>query len=602
MKKIITSIFALVATVGVNTALQAQTFSYTGSLQSITVPACADSVIITANGAGGGVGPYNLPGKGASIRGTFKVTPGEVLNMVVGQQGTGVPSGPYYCGSGGGGTYVWNTTNSSKPMVVAGGGGGNSYGSPVGGNGSADSIPTASTSCAAGGSNGNGGAGGTCSSPVEGGGGAGWYSNGDSGLGTGNGTRSGGGGLDPANGAAGGFAGNPGAAGGYGGGGGCTGNDGAGGGGGGYNGGGGGLCGGTGNWGAGGGGGSYNAGQNQFNFAGVDSGNGSVVLYFIYAGTYPVGPIAGKTSICKGSSLTFTCDSTGGGPFVWTAPAGATINSGQGTATVNVTFNGISGNIKVVEHSLCANDSDSVAITVNNPPTVLLTTDTAVCQGMVDSVSTTVTGAGGFTYAWNTGSTNKEVLVTTTGTYSVMVTDANGCSTDAFTNVTVYPIPTVTLSAFKDTACVNWTKDSLFVSPSGGIFSGAGVTNGNFNANTAGVGSHYVYYNYTDIHGCTKVDTITVIVNACLGVADIQGADAEVKIYPNPFSDMVHVDINANGSVKATMYNMLGESMGTWQLDKGQHTLDLSNIPAGVYTFQVKTQDGMITKKFVKVN
>jgi hypothetical protein len=250
-----------------------------GNIQNWTVPCGITSVTITAYGAAGGTGLYGAGGKGAEVVGTFVVTFGEVIDVIVGQAGVG-GSGPYYCGSGGGGSYVWNTSSTTLPLVVAGGGGGSAYNSTSGG-GSATTTPVAATGsgCGAGGAGGNGGAGGggTNNGNIStGGGGAGWLSNGA------NGTVSpfAGGGSDPANGGTGGAAGSPGTTGGFGGGGGCVGNDGAGGGGGGYNGGGGGNMWNGSAWGGGGGGGSYNGGTAQTNVAATRSGAGIVTIVY----------------------------------------------------------------------------------------------------------------------------------------------------------------------------------------------------------------------------------------------------------------------------------------------------------------------------------
>ena len=529
MKRIFTNIFSVaICALGFNIA-QAQTitFNYTGSIQTDTIPACADSAIITVYGAEGGKGPYNLPGKGAIIKGTFAVTGGEVLAIIVGGKGKDTATGPYYCGSGGGGSYVWNSGSSAKPMIIAGGGGGSSYGSLVGGGGSADTNAVPSSSCSPGGVGGNGGQGGSCSAPVQGGGGAGWYSNGDSGMGTGNGTRSGGGGYCPANGGAGGFAGNPGGPGGYGGGGGCAGNDGAGGGGGGYNGGGGGLCGGIGNWGAGGGGGSYNVGVNQTNIGDSNSGDGMVVITYITS-IPRVAPVMGTDSLCQGSTAWYTCAPVLGESYTWTVPAGATINSGQGTDSVNVTFNGGSGIIKVVGMATCGNDSDSVSVVVN-------------------------------------------------------------------------PLPTLTISATKDTSCVNMTSDSLMASPMGGTFSGTGVTGSNFDPSTAGIGNHVITYTYTDVHGCTNSDSITLVVASCAGINEVNGLGNEVNMYPNPFSQTLNVDVTTNESTSVTMFDMLGNNIGTWQLKQGANAINTQSIPAGVYTIEVKTKTAILNRKFVKM-
>src|SRR5690606_18908652 len=60
------------------------TFNYTGTIDSWEVPTGVTEITIEAYGAQGG---NTNGGKGAKMQGSFSVTPGEVLNIVVGQQG-----------------------------------------------------------------------------------------------------------------------------------------------------------------------------------------------------------------------------------------------------------------------------------------------------------------------------------------------------------------------------------------------------------------------------------------------------------------------------------------------------------------------------------
>ncbi len=250
--------------------------NFTSGLQSFVVPSCVLSLTIDAYGAQGGTGPNcssRVGGLGARQRGTFSVTPGNTLSVLVG----GMGGGTYGAGGGGGASYVWDDTANDLLLIVAAGGGGAGC-AANGAPGSATTTPTASNNSAAGGSNGVGGAGGTPQSCSASGGGGGWLGSGAAGgtgtCGGGNGTAYGG-----TNALAGGSGGSGtwGGSGGFGGGGGsCCG---SGGGGGGYNGGGGGnnpdFGGGQG---SGGGGGSYNIGTNQINSAGVRTGSGEVTI------------------------------------------------------------------------------------------------------------------------------------------------------------------------------------------------------------------------------------------------------------------------------------------------------------------------------------
>ena len=237
--------------------IQAQTtinFNFTGSSDTWIVPAGVTSITIEAQGAEGGsdAGSAFLGGVGAVLTGTIVVTPGEVLNILVGGQGTR--------NGGGGGSFV--VRGASTPLIVAGGGGGSCNNNnpnkdgQIGNNGGNSGAIFG----------GIGGAGGSCDPAWSSGGGAGL-------IGDGSICRSA---TIPAlsyvNGGTGGAVPSFGI-GGFGGGGAGSGVN-SGGGGGGYSGGAGGgqMC--------GGGGGSFNAGTDQMAVLGTRSGNGFVSISY----------------------------------------------------------------------------------------------------------------------------------------------------------------------------------------------------------------------------------------------------------------------------------------------------------------------------------
>ena len=214
-------------------------------------------------GGEGGAG-YTASGKGATIKGDFNLTQGQVLKILVGQKGEDYPNEG---GGGGGGSFVWDASQVDLPLIAAAGGGGGSddYSpSTVSDyiNAQIVTVLTYNSNAGYGGEYGN-------SSAWAGGGGTGWLSSGASQPNYGSGgTRP----LD------GGFGGEPSSSGyangGFGGGGG-TGYD-AGGGGGGYTGGKGGAYHVDGPHASGAG--SYNSGTNQSNTPGNNTGHGSVVI------------------------------------------------------------------------------------------------------------------------------------------------------------------------------------------------------------------------------------------------------------------------------------------------------------------------------------
>ncbi len=86
-------------------------FYYTGAEQTFPVPAGVTSATIKVLGAKGGGSYYSSAanvagGNGASMKGTFAVTPGEDITVIVGQRGgDGYPLGGPKGGGGGGGSY-----------------------------------------------------------------------------------------------------------------------------------------------------------------------------------------------------------------------------------------------------------------------------------------------------------------------------------------------------------------------------------------------------------------------------------------------------------------------------------------------------------------
>ncbi len=248
----------------VNTTLEGRgettfTFSFTGAKVAWTVPAGVTSLTIEvwgAEGGGYGNGTNGTPGKGARMKGDFVVSPGQVIDIAVGELGKFGGRG----GGGGGGSFV---VSSGTAMIIAGGGGGTHYNN--GNKPAKDAVVTAT--CTPHTSTGTG---------YTAGSGGGFSADGA------NGDRGTTGGKSWGNGLAGGqFATSPNAHwsngnGGYGGGGGGCWGPGSGGG---YN---GGVCptSGGGQTPGGTGGGSYNNGTNQSNSPGVRTGNGEVVFKF----------------------------------------------------------------------------------------------------------------------------------------------------------------------------------------------------------------------------------------------------------------------------------------------------------------------------------
>jgi hypothetical protein len=540
-QKFMKKIFTLGACLVVSSAF-AQTMTFnatgsgrTGSVQQYIITGCITEITVDAYGAQGG---NSNGGLGARIQGTFTVTAGDTIYIVVGQQGTVNECGGSNASSGGGGgSFVWKSNGPSRTLLLAagGGGGGNmNWGSACRDGIAAEITPNGTQGAgglsAVGGTGGNGGSG---SAPLgTGSGGAGWLSaGGNSTYGTGCT-----GGLSwPL------FAGGYGSTafgvpgqgdGGFGGGGGAVcGN----GGGGGYSGGGGGegsTC-----RAGGGGGGSYNSGTDQTNTAVVRTGNGIVYITPNSSSASPTQPgaIAGSVAVCAGDNAVFGISSVpNADSYTWNIPFGATIISGQGTTSISVAFGSSSGTVSVVANNGCgSSQASNSVISVNPLPNVSLGSDFVTCGvgAVLDA------GIPGATCLWNTGATTQTINISSSGSYSVIAIDANGCSDNDTINVILNENPFVNLGSDTVHCGTSIILDA-------GNFGSSFLWNNTSTSqtNTASASGQYIV-TVTNVNNCTSSDTINVIINLLPAVS----ASASMTVVCQGGNDITLIGYPAGG-------------------------------------------------------
>ncbi len=113
-------------------------------------------------------------------------------------------------------------------------------------------------------------------------------------------------------------------------------------------------------------------------------------------------------------------------------------STGETTQTIEVASSGVYS--VVVTSSYGCEGIDEIKVDLIQKPIVSLGTDINQCGGEV----TLDAGNPGSTYLWSTGETTQTITVTISGTYSVTVTNAEGCSTTAEVNVNITDQPYVT--------------------------------------------------------------------------------------------------------------------------------------------------------------
>jgi photosystem II stability/assembly factor-like uncharacterized protein len=188
------------------------------------------------------------------------------------------------------------------------------------------------------------------------------------------------------------------------------------------------------------------------------------------------------------------------------------------------------------------------------PPLVLNPISNAsVCPGFCATIGGTLVASGGtppYKYAWApVVNSNSSVVVCPSAntTYTLTVTDANNSIAKGKVTVSIYTVAPVTFSGLPLGYCLNGNNLTLAGSPSGGQFSGAGITGNSFSPAMVGSGTYTVSYTYTDANGCiktasTKSVTVTskpAATSLCMVTVDSSTSTRNIVVWQKPVSNSI---------------------------------------------------------------
>ncbi len=208
--------------------------------------------------------------------------------------------------------------------------------------------------------------------------------------------------------------------------------------------------------------------------------------------------INGPAQICAGATATFDAG-TGFAAYAWAGPNGQTANSQLLTASAGGTYT-----VTVTAANGCTG-TDSQTLALIPAPNPAISQNAYTCNGQI----TLNAGAGFSTYTWagpNGQTANSQLLTANAnGTYTVTVTNAQGCTgTDDFT-VTI-PTPPVVNITGDDTFCEGTAAD-LNATPGLVNYAWSSGQNG---ANISVITGGIFTVTATDNFGCTATDNFTV--------------------------------------------------------------------------------------------
>ncbi len=277
--------------------------------------------------------------------------------------------------------------------------------------------------------------------------------------------------------------------------------------------------------------------------------------------------LSGDTLVCTGENTGFVKASVSGGtaPYTYAWNTGATTDSigGLGAGSYRVTVTDKNG----CQRSASFNIVQAPPIAINLEATEL------VCGSENEgNVSASVTGGKQpYTFKWSNGTTEPNIENLTTGTYSLIVTDANGCT--AIKEVTITVVSDFGINAVpRNVLCNGDNSGSILITPQGGKTPYTYQwSNGRTTAEITNLTAGTYTVTVTDGNGCTVSQTLNITQPPALTVTANR---ANINCFGGN-----------NGTASVTVSG--GTAPYTYRWSNNATTQNISNLAPGTYTVTV---------------
>ncbi len=247
---------------------------------------------------------------------------------------------------------------------------------------------------------------------------------------------------------------------------------------------------------------AYNGTLNNFTLNGVTSNwiiPGAITIgSYAPVFTIPNLTVTGNTTICVGTITTLTA--TGATTYTWTSGSHADttmVNPPVGNTTYTVTGSYLG----------CSPNTAVTTVSVNPTPTVTVASAT-VCAGNTATLTANGTATS---YTWSTTETTASITATPTITasYTVSVTDANGCMNMATASIDVNSLPTIMVTT--PTVCAGNTATLTASGTATSYTWSTNATTASISATPTTTANYTV--SGTDANGCMNMVPASIDVN-----------------------------------------------------------------------------------------
>ncbi len=234
---------------------------------------------------------------------------------------------------------------------------------------------------------------------------------------------------------------------------------------------------------------------------------------------------------------------------------------------------------------ICAGlDVAGAPITVSGGPDLAIATTDVSCNGSADgSIDLTVSGEAPFSFNWSNGETTEDLTGLAAGTYSVTVTDNNGCTSTIDAEITEPVELTVDVTATNET-CPGNNDGTATATPAGGTMPYSySWSNGGTDMILTGLAPGTYDVTVTDANGCTATGSATV------GTNGITMCSASVTSSYNEGVDISTFG-GSDGSAEASATG--GNMPYSYLWSDGQTGAEATGLSAGTYSVVITDADG----------
>ena len=301
-------------------------------------------------------------------------------------------------------------------------------------------------------------------------------------------------------------------------------------------------------------------------------------------GTVTVPNVAGA-NITLNASSNITC---------FTACDGsASVNVSGGSAPYTIAWSPTGGNAASAANLCAATYTCSVTdnngctstftILITEPAvlTVAANSGASICNGQNAQIGAVAAGGTGpYTYTWQPGNLNgatQTVNPAATTTYTVFVTDANGCSANTTETVTVHALPVTTFAA--DTTvgcsslCVNFSDLSTIPAP---------YTINSWSWNF-GDGGTSVLQNPNHCYPAPGAYTVSLTVTSSEGCTAALSLNNYINIFPTPTAAFTATPNPASITDPAVAFTDQSTAATSWVWNFGENSISTLQNPSFIY-------------------